>query len=286
MVDFDEPVTVRLSPAQLAWLREIGIDENLLKRFGPPDSNTVTAMPERVAMDRPVDLVKSAEAPGAAKSRAPKPRAVKSGSVATKTLLGVTSPVSGSLPHDLESLRSLVAVCEACPLYTGRSQTVFGSGAVDTVEWMIVGEAPGERDDRAGLPFQGTAGILLHAMLAAVGVQSGSSVFFTNLVKCRPLGNRPPEPAEIAACLPYLRRQIALLNPRRILTLGRLAAQTLLNDDSDFERLRGRVHGLLSETGVEIPLIATYHPAFLLSRPQYKASAWHDLNLACAAPGD
>lgn len=286
MVDFYEPSTVRLSPIQLAWLREIGIDKNLLMRFGPSDVNTVAAMSEHVAMGQSVDLVKSAGASGAAESRIPRSQVVTSGSAATKTLLDVASPISGSLPHDLESLRSLVAVCEACPLYTGRSQTVFGSGAVDAVEWMIIGEAPGERDDRAGLPFQGTAGTLLHAMLAAVGVQSDSSVFFTNLVKCRPLGNRPPEPTEIAACLPYLRRQIALLNPRRILTLGRLAAQTLLNDDSDFERLRGRVHGLLSETGVEIPLVATYHPAFLLSRPQYKASAWRDLNLACAAPGD
>jgi uracil-DNA glycosylase len=262
MVDFDEPAAARLSPIQLAWLREIGIDKNLLKRFGPSDVNTVAAAKTEVATTKTMEPVSA------------------------KALLGVASPVSGSLPHDLESLRSLVAVCEACPLYTGRSQTVFGSGAIDSVQWMIIGEAPGERDDRAGLPFQGTAGTLLHAMLAAVGVQSDSSVFFTNLVKCRPLGNRPPEPIEIAACLPYLRRQIALLNPRRILTLGRLAAQTLLNDDSDFELLRGRVHGLLSETGVEIPLVATYHPAFLLSRPQYKAGAWHDLNLACAAPGD
>ncbi|MEO6958989.1 MAG: uracil-DNA glycosylase, partial [Burkholderiaceae bacterium] len=258
MVDFDEPATLRLSPIQRAWLREIGIDKNLLKRFGPSDVDTMAAVPERVAIDRPVR---------------------------TKALLGAVSPISGSLPHDLESLRSLVAICEACPLHAGRSQTVFGSGAVESVQWMIIGEAPGERDDRAGLPFQGTAGTLLHAMLAAVGVRSDSSVFFTNLVKCRPLGNRPPEPAEIAACLPYLRRQIALLNPRRILTLGRLASQGLLNDDSDFEHLRGRVHGLLSENGVNIPLVATYHPAFLLSRPQYKASAWHDLNLACAALG-
>ncbi|HEY9459428.1 MAG TPA: uracil-DNA glycosylase [Paralcaligenes sp.] len=256
MVDLDEPAALRLSAVQRAWLREIGIDKNLLGRFDASGADTVTTVPERVAIDQPVG---------------------------TKALLRAASPVSDSLPHDLESLRSLVAICEACPLYAGRSRTVFGSGATESLQWMIIGEAPGDSDDRAGLPFQGAAGTLLHAMLAAVGVRADSSVFFTNLVKCRPLGNRPPGPAEIAACLPYLRRQIALLNPRRILTLGRLAAQTLLNDDSDFEQLRGCVHELLSESGAKIPLVATYHPAYLLSRPQYKAGAWSDLILAYTA---
>lgn len=276
MVDLDEPAAVELSPIQFAWLREIGIDKNLLKRFG---SSSISASAKAEPAAVPAIPVKRIEESRAARSDIKEP-------ISVKALLRDSGPASDSLPHDLERLRSLVAVCEACPLYAGRSQAVFGFGAVDSVEWMIIGEAPGERDDRAGLPFQGTAGTLLRAMLTAVGVQSDSSVFFTNLVKCRPLGNRPPGPAEIAACLPYLRRQIALLNPRRILTLGRLAAQTLLNDDSDFELLRGRVHRVVSETGMDIPLVATYHPAFLLSRPQYKAGAWHDLNLARGAPVD
>jgi DNA polymerase len=267
MVDPDARATAQLNPTRLAWLREIGIDKNLLGRFALSGLDTVSTT-EHHKVERPAVSARPASA-----------------AVSTKILLDV-GVMEGALPHDLASLEAVIAICQACPLHSGRSQTVFGSGATESVTWMIIGEAPGEQDDRVGLPFQGSAGVLLHAMLAAVGLKPDASVFFTNLVKCRPLGNRPPEPDEIAACLPYLRRQIALLNPRRILTLGRLAAQTLLNDESDFEQLRGRVHGLRSETGAEIPLVATYHPAFLLSRPQYKANAWHDLNLARAALDD
>jgi DNA polymerase len=148
---------------------------------------------------------------------------------------------------------------------------------------MLIGEAPGEQDDRVGLPFQGSAGVLLRAMLETVGVGADASVFMTNLIKCRPLGNRTPRAEEIAACQPYLLRQIELLQPVRILALGRLAAQALLGADADLERLRGKVHVLESETGRQIPLIVTYHPASLLSRPQHKANAWRDLHLALSA---
>ncbi len=183
------------------------------------------------------------------------------------------------LPNDLTALQSHIAVCQACELYTGRSQAVFGTGPQHHVEWMLIGEAPGENDDRVGLPFQGRPGVLLQSMLASIAVMPESGVFFTNLIKCRPLGNRTPKPEEIAACLPNLQRQIALLRPMRILTLGKLAAQALLGTDAQLEELRGRVHHIRSETGQEIPLVATYHPATLLLRPQHKADTWQDLNL-------
>src|SRR5690606_31538818 len=113
------------------------------------------------------------------------------------------------IPQVWEDLQHFVAACAACGLQAGRSQIVFGAGAVDSPEWLLVGEAPGEHDDKMGLPFQGRPGALLQAMLSSIGVQE-STVFFTNLVKCRPLGNRTPRSEEIDACLPYLRRQITL----------------------------------------------------------------------------
>lgn len=185
-----------------------------------------------------------------------------------------------ALPPELSALRDEVAVCEACPLYLGRTQTVFGSGAVDAVQWMVIGEAPGGRDDRVGLPFQGRAGELLHAMLRAVGIGLDASVFYTNLVKCQPRGSRNPTPEEIAACRPYLLRQITLLKPHRILALGHLAAQSLLQNPLDLEQLRGQVHWLDVDGATRIPVVATYHPAWLLLRGQAKADAWRDLNLA------
>lgn len=177
------------------------------------------------------------------------------------------------------ALQAQVAACEACGLCAKRRQAVFGAGAVQAPRWLVVGEAPGEQDDRHGEPFQGRAGTLLQAMLRAAGVVPDQPVYYTNIVKCRPVGNRTPEPEEIQACLPYLRRQIALLAPAGIVALGRLAAQALLETEADFESLRGQVHRLRKEDGGEVPLVVTYHPALLLSRPQHKGGAWRDLNL-------
>ncbi|MGP1614999.1 MAG: uracil-DNA glycosylase, partial [Pollutimonas bauzanensis] len=193
--------------------------------------------------------------------------------VIKKPAADVSAPAAAA-PQDWEALQAHIASCEVCGLHAGRSQAVFGTGAMQSPEWMVVGEAPGEHDDRVGLPFQGKPGLLLQAMLASIGVLPESAVFFTNLIKCRPLGNRTPK------------RQIALLKPRRILVLGKLAAQALLGSDADLEQLRGRVHHIRSETGQDIALVATYHPASLLLRPQHKADAWQDLNLARSiAPG-
>jgi len=183
---------------------------------------------------------------------------------------------------DLNTLRERVLSCDMCGLSAARRQAVFGTGA-PSASWLVVGEAPGEQEDRQGLPFVGRSGQLLDAMLATVGSNRATNTYIANVIKCRPPGNRNPKPEEIAACSPYLMRQIALLKPARILVMGRFAAQTLLNTDAPLAKLRGRLHTLKTEGGDEIPVVVSYHPAYLLRSPQEKAKAWADLQLAAGA---
>ncbi len=179
-------------------------------------------------------------------------------------------------------LREAVAACVACPLCKTRTQTVFGVGH-RAARWMIVGEAPGAEEDARGEPFVGQAGRLLDNMLAAIGLsrqgETELSVYIANVLKCRPPGNRNPEPAEAAACEPYLRRQIALLGPALILVMGRVAAQALLATDATVASLRGRVHTVVVEQR-PLPVVVTYHPAYLLRNLADKAKAWTDLCFA------
>jgi uracil-DNA glycosylase family 4 len=182
---------------------------------------------------------------------------------------------------DLDTLRSHVTGCTACGLCESRQHAVFGVGAARP-RWLIVGEAPGEQEDRRGEPFVGRAGKLLDDMLHAVGMNRQEDVFIANVIKCRPPVNRNPKPEEIAACSPYLMRQIDLLQPERILVLGRFAAQTLLGTDAAIGSLRGRVHTLETAVGRSIPMVVSYHPAFLLRSPTEKARAWQDLRLAAS----
>jgi DNA polymerase len=183
---------------------------------------------------------------------------------------------SGSL-SDLgwPELRAAVAACTKCPLSATRIQTVFGVGSVEAT-WLIVGEAPGAEEDRQGEPFVGRAGQLLNAMLRAIGLKR-EQVFIANVLKCRPPRNRDPAPLEAAQCLPYLEQQIALLKPRIMLAVGRISAQNLLKTDVSLGRLRGQVHHF----GVSrVPLVVTYHPAYLLREPAEKRKAWEDLQFA------
>ena len=176
---------------------------------------------------------------------------------------------------DWSGLERRVASCTRCELHRTRTQTVFGIGNRQA-EWMVIGEAPGAEEDRRGEPFVGRAGRLLDEMLRAVGL-SRDTVFITNILKCRPPGNRDPAQGEAAACRRYLERQIELLSPRLILAVGRIAAQQLLGTEAPVGRLRGRLHRL---TQAEIPVIVTYHPAYLLRSPTQKRKAWEDLCLA------
>lgn len=189
------------------------------------------------------------------------------------------APVS-TLPWP--ALEAAVAGCVACPLHRSRRRTVFGAGARDA-GWMVIGEGPGANEDRQGEPFVGRAGRLLGAMLFAVGL-SREEVFITNTVKCRPPGNRDPEPAETERCGPFLDRQIELVEPRVILAVGRVAAQAILDTGAPLARLRGREHPY-PRGGLRIPVVATYHPAYLLRTPTAKRSAWEDLCLARSIAG-
>ena len=182
---------------------------------------------------------------------------------------------------DWPALRDTVASCRACGLCEARTQTVFGVGGPHA-QWMVVGEAPGQQEDQRGEPFVGAAGKLLDQMLAAVGVTRDPSqndparqAYIANTLKCRPPQNRNPAPEELAACEPFLMRQIALVQPRVILAMGRFAVQALLRTDDPIGRLRGRVHRYQG-----VPLVVTYHPAYLLRNLPDKARAWDDLCLA------
>jgi DNA polymerase len=181
------------------------------------------------------------------------------------------------LSLDWTALKADVAGCTACPLHAQRTQTVFGVGD-ERAEWLFVGEGPGAEEDARGEPFVGQAGKLLDNMLAAIGLQRGRNVYIANVVKCRPPGNRNPEPHETAACEPYLTRQIALIRPKLVVALGRVAAVSLLARDATIASLRGRLHDYHGT-----PLVVTYHPAYLLRSLPDKAKAWEDLCFARAA---
>ena len=211
-----------------------------------------------------------------------------------------SSPAT-SLPTSVSTLswpalQQAVSACQACALYEGRRQTVFGVGQpapdlqnAPQVDWLIVGEAPGENEDRTGEPFVGQAGQLLDNMLKAMGLSRRDKVYIVNVIKCRPPGNRNPEATEIAQCEPYLCRQIELLQPKVILAMGRYAANSLLQlsvpdvHETPLGKLRGKVYGYASsatDRSVTIPVVVTYHPAYLLRNLPEKAKAWADLCLA------
>jgi DNA polymerase len=187
----------------------------------------------------------------------------------------VPAPVAGP-DAAWQALTDEVARCTRCELYRTRTRPVLGVGD-RRAQWLVVGEAPGAEEDRQGEPFVGRAGQLLDAMLRAIGLTRGRNVYIANILKSRPPGNRDPLPAEVAACLPYLERQIELIRPRLILAVGRIAMQNLLDTQTSLSRMRGQVHAF---GGLKTPLIVTYHPAYLLRKPEDKRKAWEDLKFA------
>ena len=170
-----------------------------------------------------------------------------------------------------DELRAAIAGCTACGLCKARKQAVPGVGD-ENADWLFVGEGPGAEEDERGEPFVGQAGKLLDAMLAAIDLRRGEDVYIANAVKCRPPGNRTPEPSETAACWHFLERQIDLIRPKLIVALGRPAAQTLLQSEVKIGAARGRLFDFRG-----IPLAVTYHPAYLLRNLPDKALAWEDL---------
>lgn len=216
----------------------------------------------------------AADAPSGSAS-APPALEQRSASVADPApALPLDARVADIARMDWPQLKTSVAGCTACPLHKGRNKTVFGVGD-EQADWLFVGEGPGADEDAKGEPFVGQAGKLLDNMLAAIGLKRGKDVYIGNMVKCRPPGNRNPEPLEVAQCEPYLHRQIELIRPKLIVALGKVAAVNLLKREASVASLRGKV---LAYQGT--PLIITYHPAYLLRSLPDKAKAWEDLCFA------
>ncbi|HSX91498.1 MAG TPA: uracil-DNA glycosylase [Hydrogenophaga sp.] len=223
----------------------------------------------------------AAPTPAQPPARTSPPREPAALAPATTAPAPITPPVTARADIaqlDWPALREAVAGCRACGLCESRRNTVFGVGHTEA-DWMIVGEAPGEQEDRQGQPFVGPAGQLLDAMLRACGrdrqAEDARGVFIANVLKCRPPANRNPAPEEVVQCEPFLSRQVALVKPRLIIAMGRFAVQSLLKTTEPIGRLRGRVHRYEG-----VPVIVTYHPAYLLRTPVDKAKAWADLCLA------
>jgi uracil-DNA glycosylase family 4 len=265
---------MRWTERQLAMLREIGI-----RLWVPPtDAQPAALNPARAAERRAPPKGAGLPDPShavAATRRTPEATTAPAPAMAVAT----HQRVAGVESMDWPALREAVAKCTACRLCEGRRNTVFGVGN-QHAHWMIVGEAPGEQEDLQGEPFVGKAGQLLDNMLRAIGLTRENApperqVFIANTLKCRPPGNRNPQPDELAQCEPFLIRQVALVQPRIIVAMGRFAVQSLLRSSDPIGRLRGRVHRYHG-----VPLIVTYHPAYLLRNPVDKARAWEDLCLA------
>lgn len=239
------------SALQLAWLLELGIEKPWLPS------------------DRLVQPV------------TPKPT-IRTPALQTPKLEADTQLTAASAA-DLQALAETVAACQACGLCRERKQTVFGEGVMQPAI-MVIGEAPAEHEDRQGRPFVDRMGLMLDNMLTAIQSSRTRNVYVTNIVKCRPPGNRPPRAQELAACKPYLLRQISLVQPFAILAVGKVAAQVLLETQEPLESLRQITHYLTVEN-LKIPLIVSHHPVQLLSHPARKASAWQDLQLVRTVSG-
>ncbi|MCY4361439.1 MAG: uracil-DNA glycosylase [Gammaproteobacteria bacterium] len=246
---------MRLSPRQHHYLQALGIDVYKIR-------NTEHTGPGRQGTD-----LKSVPASTPAAGVIEQDNAVSAGGIAPQTENG---DVAG-----WEELQRKVAECRLCGLYEGRTQTVFGVGDVNA-DWMLIGEAPGAEEDRRGEPFVGRAGKLLDAMLQAVGF-AREQVFIANILKCRPPKNRDPRPEEVVACSNYLEQQINTVKPKIILALGRVAAQNLLKTETPIGKMRGKRYHYGDPP---VPVVVTYHPAYLLRSPREKKKSWQDLRMA------
>ncbi|MFZ1342489.1 uracil-DNA glycosylase [Thiothrix eikelboomii] len=220
------------------------------------------------AMDKPLESVPVIE-------EAPPPSAKPAGVEVTPLRPAVVRSTVDCTSLAWPELQAAVEACKLCELHKTRTQTVFGSGN-QQARCMVIGEAPGAEEDRQGLPFVGKSGQLLTNMLAAIQI-ARTEIYIANILKCRPPNNRDPKPEEAAYCRAYLERQIALIQPALILVVGRIAAHHLLQTTTPLGRLRGSVHTLPQ---TKLPVIVTYHPAYLLRQPTEKRRAWQDLQLA------
>jgi uracil-DNA glycosylase len=269
-----------MDPLKAEYLRRLGIVAFVPRTAGTPAVTPAQGLepadgpPARRSVEAVLPPVATAKPATPATEDAAQPHRTPARPTASANADTGAGAVSAPLPPpgDLAALEACVASCRGCELHRARSRTVFGSGPAKA-RWMIVGEGPGAEEDRQGLPFVGRAGQLLTSMIEALGV-ARESVYIANTVKCRPPQNRDPTAEEMAACRPFLERQIAEVEPALILAVGRIAAQSLLGSQEPLGRLRGRLHHY---PGSGIPLVVTYHPAYLLRSPREKRKAWEDL---------
>jgi uracil-DNA glycosylase len=259
--------------------------------------NIIANQNTATASSLPSSTVRASAAPALSASLSPAPSRQVEAPRAAPSNISLTPRPAGIEQMDWSALQSAVSGCQACGLCASRKNTVFGVGQTPAdalqapqVDWLIVGEAPGENEDAQGEPFVGQAGKLLDNMLAAMKVGKNmdgkptalsrqSGVYIANVLKCRPPANRNPSPEEVAMCQPYLARQIELLRPKIILAMGKFAIQSLTGSNEPVGKLRGRVHAL-KHASFQAPVIVTYHPAYLLRNLPDKAKAWADLLLA------
>ncbi len=278
--DFD------LDDDQLAMLTEMGVDVSWWPRpIGQNNAPVNSAIPAAGRAATPTAAARPA--PPSSAQRSVDSASAQAAPVPLATTAPLPSkaqtPAHAALPEgiaqmDWPTLQTAVQNCRACGLCEGRKNTVFGMGA-KRADWMVIGEAPGEQEDLRGEPFVGPSGQLLDNMLKAIGLSrqgtDAQAVYIANTIKCRPPNNRNPQPEEMALCAAYLQRQIALIQPKMILAMGRFAVQFLLQTQEPIGKLRGRVHAYQG-----VPVVVTYHPAYLLRNLPDKAKAWEDLCLA------
>jgi len=296
------PHAMQFSALQLAWMQELGIDKPWIPGGTSPavakaapkadaSSGAVMAAQESTSVTSTVTDGVNTFVQAGSLAQAQVDHSASSQAKLTRPSAGpvsIAKKTTESLPEKsldtvaasmrattLEELGATIAQCNACGLCKEREQVVVGQGVMQPAI-MVIGEGPGDQEDRQGLPFVGRSGMLLDNMLSAIGSSRSSDVYAANIIKCRPPGNRNPRPAEIAACRPFLMRQIELVRPFSILALGRFAAQTLLGGDAQLAEMREQSFAL-EHAGVSIPVVVSYHPAYLLRRPAEKAAAWRDL---------
>ena len=282
MTESTDPTRFDLDERQRAMLAEMGIRVWWPQALGAQAEPVgVAPLPQEAAVA--LQLPVAERVIPAARPAAPVPASVPAPIPAPVKLSAGAVPLPAGVDQmDWATLQATVAQCRACGLCGSRKNTVFGVGD-RSASWMVIGEAPGENEDLQGEPFVGQAGKLLDNMLKAIGLsrqtegraEGVNGVYIANTLKCRPPGNRNPEPVELDTCAPYLVRQVALVQPRIILAMGRFAVQSLLQTTEPIGRLRGRVHQYQG-----VPVVVTYHPAYLLRNPPDKAKAWADLCLA------
>lgn len=296
-----------LNPENLVWLTEMGINYGLLKTFQPQINKNIKTVDSSKLKTVVIDKDSNAAAvDNKAYYQSPKQKGSLAKEVLNntydqeqtelnKTKIPIQTEVEKIDTNDLLTLQQMAESCTKCDLHQQRDKMVFGFGHEQNPDLMIIGQAPGRSDDASGYPFQGKPGKLLHFMLLSIGiypdkVSLGSKpqpipkhnkpldMYFANLVKCRPVGNRSPSESEIKQCYPYLKAQIALIKPKCILVMGSLAAKYLLNQNQPLEQLRSKVHYIDVDES-KVPVVATWHPTSLLLQPQNKPLAWADLQL-------